>query len=522
MAGRTTALIALTAIALTACGTRVPDEQFEALFGGMEANPDGSGGVDANTPGTGSGDLSGLAPSGGSTAAPGAGGDTPADDGATAGAPGSGTTAGSGPGTGTGSTGNAGGSGAGAGTSGDTGAAPNQASDVGVTATSIKVGNIVSLSGALGPDAFAPSYFGANAYFEYLNQSLGGVHGRTVEFITCDDAEDPGKNQACVDQLLAENVFALVANATRAYTGAERISDAGIPDVMGQPIGNPYWTYPGFFAVRGSEYAQQGEVGYKGRLYGGTTNHLWFKQNLGLTKSAVFYYNVAASKQFGQHIADALRSQGFEVTEFEVNFGLPNFDAAVADMRASGVDNVWDAMDVNGNRNLCRAMDRNNFQVEAKVTTSQGMGRGISNYSYPCRENIYGGAEAVPYSATEFPEVALFQQVMTTLYQGEFDDRLAQWAWEGWLAAKSFTEVVASMGATPTRQGLIDFYQNVERYTLGGMFSPLEWTFKDFDSGEEKSDCIIISKWDEARGDMVIVSENPFCPSAGFVSYEAV
>lgn len=527
---------------LGACGTRVEESQFDALLGigdergGELAGGDGDGGgagggADAD-PGSSSGleDLAGGSGDGSGAVAggsgDGAGGGQDGDgtggsqDGGTAGGGEDGTTAGGGQDGPTG--GNPDGTTGGGGEDGTTGGGqsqPNEASDVGVTEDSIKVGNIVSLSGPLGANAFGGMYFGANAHFQLVN-ARGGVHGRTIDFVRCDDAEDPSRNQECVQRLVEdEQVFALVANSTRAYSGAEFVSDNGVPDIHGQPIGNAYWTYPGFYAIRGSEYPQEGQIGYKGKLYGATLQFRYFSQEVGIETAGVVYYSVPASRQFGQHVADGLREEGLEVTEYEVNPGLPSFDSVVADMKERGIEGVWDTIDVNGNRNLCKAMDRNDFQVTAKVGTSQAMGRGIGQYSHPCRLSVYAVTESLPYSSPH-EEAQLFRDVMQRLYGDRFQDDLSQWAWEGWLAAKSFVEAVETMGPAPTRDGLMRFYEEVEGYTMGGLFSPLEWTPLDFDSFDTKRECLIMSKWNEDMFDFERVSDNPFCADVPYLPYD--
>ena len=64
----------------------------------------------------------------------------------------------------------------------------NFASDVGITETGIRIGTVVSIDGPLGPRQFSPTYFGANAYFAWRN-SQGGINGRQVEYLHCDDRE---------------------------------------------------------------------------------------------------------------------------------------------------------------------------------------------------------------------------------------------------------------------------------------------------------------------------------------------
>ncbi|MCS6936042.1 MAG: ABC transporter substrate-binding protein [Candidatus Bipolaricaulota bacterium] len=80
----------------------------------------------------------------------------------------------------------------------------------GVTDTEVVLGAFVAQSGALAGVGI-PVVQGAEAYYRYINDTQGGVHGRKIRFIACDDAFDPAKTTACVRKLVEEDrVFAIV------------------------------------------------------------------------------------------------------------------------------------------------------------------------------------------------------------------------------------------------------------------------------------------------------------------------
>ena len=394
----------------------------------------------------------------------------------------------------------------------------NTASDIGVTESSIKVGNIVSISGPLGENAFGPSFFGANAYFTYLNQAKGGIHGRSVEFLTCDDAEDASRNLRCAQDLVeSQEVFAFVSNNTRAYAAAEYVSDRGVPDIMGQPIGDEYLTYPTLYSILGSNYERDGVVGDDGQLYAGALAARFVREHFGGDTAAVFFFDIPISKTAGQAQAEGLRTQGYEVLEFEINPVVQNFEARVEQMRQAGVQVISDTIDINANRNLCRAMDNNDFHVLAKITTVQGIAREAADYSHPCRESLVGMTKAVPYTETSHEEVALFHDVMDRMYGGEFATTMHQWHWEGWLAARSFAQAMEEMGPAPTREGLMAHYEAQRDYTLGGLSAPIDWQPLPFGERDEFEDCLHFVQWNEGQGDFERIGPAPFCASVPFV-----
>lgn len=237
-------------------------------------------------------------------------------------------------------------------------AAGNTASDRGVTPTEVRVGVVVGKSSPLGPDTFSSSLYGAQAFFDDLN-SRGGVHGRRVRLFVCDDGGDGPRNVRCVRQLIdRDRVFAFAGVTAFNYDGASYVNDQDVPDIGGQPVGNAYDQYPHLYSIYGSNYPRDGKKpGYDGTLYGGTEVYRWFKETLGARKAGIVAYNVAPAQRYAGYLQRGLKAEGYDVTIEQVSLGLPNFDAAVLDMKARGVDSVYDALDDGGNVRLCRAMD---------------------------------------------------------------------------------------------------------------------------------------------------------------------
>ncbi len=90
----------------------------------------------------------------------------------------------------------------------------NGASDVGVTATSINIGliNIASANRSLGPPIALASQRMTDAVVRYINDT-GGVAGRKLNLLTCDDGGDVTRARACYEKLKGQ-VFAFVPSET--------------------------------------------------------------------------------------------------------------------------------------------------------------------------------------------------------------------------------------------------------------------------------------------------------------------
>src|SRR5260221_6802478 len=245
-----------------------------------------------------------------------------------------------------------GGSGSGGSSAG--GPANSGSSDVGVSATSIKVGMIDSVSSPLGPATFSGPRYGAQAFFKALN-AKGGVNGRTIEVVPCDDEGTGGDNVACAHKLIDEDkVFAFAGTSAYLYDGAVYVSAKGVPDVGGEPISNAYDRYPHLYSIYGSDYPRDGTFGWKGQLYSSTEAEHYAKTVLGAHVAGLVSYNQADSARYASYEAEALKAEGFTVVTEQMDLLLADFNSAALDMKARGVDVVFDTIDTTGNARLCK------------------------------------------------------------------------------------------------------------------------------------------------------------------------
>jgi branched-chain amino acid transport system substrate-binding protein len=481
----------LALCALAACGTRLPDTAFEQAAGPAASAP---------------------APD--ARAATGPGGTTPVADAApapdaVAGSPGTTPAADAsrdavgGP---TGATPNGAGATAG----------PNRASDVGVTPTSITLGNITAGSGVLG-DTFLPALRGLQAWVAATN-ARGGINGRRIVLVSCDDREDRARSLACAKKLVEQDrVFAFLANNTRAEGGhAPYVDAAGVP-VINTPISNAAYRFPHYWTIYGTGYPRDGKtVGWKGKLINTTAPYRWFKEKLGARKAAVFYYDLAESQQAGKWYAKGLALEGFEVTEFPINFANPNFDQPAAQMRSRGIEVVFDSIDDGANRKLCDAMSRNGFVPKAKVSTIVAMGQSVgSDLPRDCRNVVYVTHDSANAWDTANPVVRAFRADFAR-YKPR--DPLHQWALEGWAIGRLFGEALAAMGPAPTRAGLEAWLRGLDDYTGGGLWNPMDWRPANYDVPTMK-DCVAVSRWQDAGGGFVTQAPPGTCyPDAKLVA----
>lgn len=386
-------------------------------------------------------------------------------------------------------------------TAGPGGAEPNTASDTGVTPTTITLGTISSRTNPFDPTAFVGPLYGAQAFVADLNRR-GGIHGRTVRLVACDDHGDGARNNECVHQLVdTERVFALVSDAIFRYDGAAYVQAKGVPDVGSQPIDTAYTRYSHLWDIYGEPYPRAGKDGFDGKLEGGTEVYRFFKTRFPKVplKAGVVYYNQADSQRYADNLVQGLRAEGYTAVPEEVNFALPDYDSAVLDLRAQGVAYVYDVLDAGGNENLCASMDANGLsgQVTAKVTTTQSwVGAVDTQYdsSPVCRNKIWATGNTLNYDDTRLPQVAAFRAAMTRQHT-DSPDQLSEWALEGWAGAQWLADAMSSCGARLTRGCVETYLARPTDYDGHGLLTPR--SFAKHPPRSHVTDCINVARWQD-------------------------
>jgi branched-chain amino acid transport system substrate-binding protein len=380
-----------------------------------------------------------------------------------------------------------------------TAAAGNTKSDTGVTPTEIKIGSIAGLTSGLGPDTFSASLYGAQAYFDALN-AKGGVNGRTVKLIKCDDAGDGQKNVGCVRKLVDQDkVFALAGVTAYQYSGAQYLNSKRVPDIGGQPVSNAYDQYPHLYSLYGSYYPRTGaKPGFNGQLYAGTETYRWFKEKLGARTAAVVYYNVAPSQRYAQSNIAGLRREGYTVVEEQINLGAPNWDAAVQDMKRRGVQIVFDAMEDNGNTQLCNAIQTQGLRITAKVTTAQGWtdaAARVYGSSPNCLNALYATSNTRNYNDTGVPAVSDFRAAVQQ-YVPDRAGKLNMWMLEGYASAQWLTDAMQSCGANLTRACVETYLNRTVDYDGHGLLTSAGRNFEKLAQPPATDhNCLSVSRW---------------------------
>jgi branched-chain amino acid transport system substrate-binding protein len=124
-----------------------------------------------------------------------------------------------------------------------TGASGAVKADPGITANSITIGGTFPLTGVASLYRTIPA--AAKAYFDYINDTKGGVNGRKINFLIKDDAYSPAQTVPLIQQLVeSDKVFATVGNLGTAPGLAtwDYLNDKKVPQLF-VSTGDSYWGF---------------------------------------------------------------------------------------------------------------------------------------------------------------------------------------------------------------------------------------------------------------------------------------
>ena len=437
------ALLGAASMTISACGLRVDSGQVKLATSAAEGQGRG-GGIGAG--------------GGVGTAAGNSGGASSSVNGTVAGSSGAGPAGANSP------TGSSGGSGGGGGTTTTSPSGGNGGgTDVGVTGTTITVGNVSDLGGPV-PGLFQGGPDGTQAYFNYINQTQGGVFGRKLVLKASDDGLQCNQNEASY-QNLVNDVFAFV--------GSWSLDDnCGASQVLAQHTDIPL--------VQQALSPQMGglpnEYSIGPFAYGANTGpFLYFKQKFPdvISQVGTLVGNQPAAVASAKGIEAAMESVGYQI-KYEDDFppAQSNFTADVVRMRSQGIKEVFlQAVNAPDAADLSTEMAQQNWKPElfhcpvcyfaGYIPQSGGPSNVEGQYLSIIQEMFLGE------DAGSVPEVALFDQWMKQSYP---DFQVDQFADTSWANAALFVQALKTVGPHLTRKAVLSALAGIHAYSDNNMF----------------------------------------------------
>jgi len=337
--------------------------------------------------------------------------------------------------------------------------------DPGVTPTSITVGSIANVSGPLS-SGFAPIVNGVQAYFSMVNAE-GGIDGRTLKLgFQEDDQGSPTVDLSVAQQLVHDNVFAVVGVATPFFGGAKYLAQQGTP-TFGYAVSTDYQDRPSLFADYGSVLC----------FPCGAPGDAYLAQQLGAQSIAVVAYGVPQSAAACQAAVTGMREAGLNVSFSDLNLvygGDPSPD--VLQMKQKNVDMLFTCLDVNGNVAFARAISQNGLTM--KQVWFNGYDRGTLAQYASIMNGVYFGLQHVPFESA-LAQPGLYPGLDTYIkemqkYQPKYTyDEVAM---DGWIAADQFVTGLKAVGKNLTQKKLVAAINSETAYNGAGLTTPVNWS----------------------------------------------
>jgi branched-chain amino acid transport system substrate-binding protein len=167
----------------------------------------------------------------------------------------------------------------------------------GITASSITIGGTFPLTGVASLYKTIPA--AEKAYFDYLNDTKGGVNGRKINFLIKDDAYSPSNTVPLAQQLVeSDKVFAVVGSLGTAPGLAtwDYLNGKKVPQLF-LATGDSYWGFCHYSKCGGKKYAET--IGWQPDYPGEAKQYgKYIAANFGSNKVGVLYQNDSFGKNY--------------------------------------------------------------------------------------------------------------------------------------------------------------------------------------------------------------------------------
>ena len=338
--------------------------------------------------------------------------------------------------------------------------------DTGVDDSTIKVGTIVPTSG---PFAlfYAQALDGTKARIAQANAE-GELGKRKIELVNVDDAGDAARNVTAAQQLAEQDkVFGIISNTNAGDASGEYLHGQKMP-VVGWQLGLPvYGTYPNYFGFQNANTENIKEEF--------TTRNSDVIKALGGTKLAIVGSNAANSVVFTEQVKSATKqTKGLKTVyiNHDIPVGTTEFGSVADQIKQSGADSMYTALDNAGNTGLMSALKQAGVTLKPVIFPG---GYSPLVLGLPTYDDVYFGIEFKPFEvAPSWPGLDDFKKWMGTEAPNA---PLSQITAVGWLSANTFIEGIKAAGVKcPTRKAFINNLRLEKGYTGNGFFDDPETT----------------------------------------------
>jgi ABC-type branched-subunit amino acid transport system substrate-binding protein len=332
----------------------------------------------------------------------------------------------------------------------------------GVTATSIKVGAISTLTGPIASN-FLAMVPGEEAYFDMVD-AHGGVNGRKIDLAwNLDDGGSPTTFSQLAHTLVnQDHAFAVAGVATAFFTPSYFVSTK-IPTYGYDVTGN--WSpAPNLFAAGGSYICYT--------CIDPAFNYL--AQQEKAKSIAVLAYGISASSEPCEIAAAAFKKDGLTVgyTDYSVQYPGTAISSDVQRMAQAKTNFVLSCMDVTGNVNLARAIQQ--YGLKTTQLWLNGNDQSTLNADQSLMQGVYFNIQHVPFAAPTKYYPGL-KEYLSAMHQYEPNFEYNELAIQGWQNAALLVEGIKDAGSNLTQANLIRVTNKITDFTADGLTTPVNW-----------------------------------------------
>jgi ABC-type branched-subunit amino acid transport system substrate-binding protein len=339
----------------------------------------------------------------------------------------------------------------------------NDNSAPGVTANSINVGAMSTLTGPIASN-FESLVPGIQAYFDYTN-ATGGINGRKIHLAyNTDDTGNPSEDTTLAHTLIDQDHVFAVAGVATAFFEPSYFVQTCTPTFGYNVTGN--WSGPpNLYGAGGSvqDYAA------------GSPSWIWMAKKVEKNPSVgVLAYNIASSNQSCNTAVAMMKAAGMHVSyqDTSISYGgsvIPDAER----MKAAGTNFILSCMDVSGNISLARGVQQ--YGIKAKQLWLNGNDQSTLDQYQSLMQGVYFNIQHVPFSSplSRFPGLKTYITAMKK-YEPKFTyDEVAI---QGWEAAHLLVAGLKAAGPNPTQAKVIAAINSNPIDTSGGLTTNSNWT----------------------------------------------
>ena len=338
----------------------------------------------------------------------------------------------------------------------------NKASAPGITATTIKVALVTSLSGPDSSNSVTiPKGFAARIDAQ---NAAGGVDGRKITYVTEDDQSSPAQAPTAAQAAVNAGAFAIDYNSPFTFGAIRYMSQAKIP-VVGGAYDGPEWSqpqnYPNMFSWTPALSASYPIF---------TTDAQFIKDQGGTRVAAVGYGVSPSSSATAKGMGPAAKAVGITAPYIasSLPFGTVNVTTVALAMKAANVDALYGPIDPNTLLALVAAAKQTGVNLKV-IDMSTGYGEDFLTdpASLQTAQNAYMVTNSQVPVELKTP-ATLAEQAAFAKYEGFTGVPDFGWT-EGYASADLLIKGLEVAGQNPTRASFIANLRQVTNYNVEGL-----------------------------------------------------